>query len=100
MLLDMYLFFCLPFPQLARPVAAASRKTRAGSGRRAPADTGAPSRRRAKVDGKAGFGQRAASGSRAPARRGAGKGGKGTEGKRRSAPPPLRVIEGGRAGIP
>lgn len=100
MLLDMYLFFSLPFPQLARPVARASSKPRAGTGRRAASGTGAPARRVTKVDREAVRAQRVSSGPRATSRRVSRKGVKGTEGKRRPAPPSLRLIEGGRASVP
>ncbi len=79
MLLDMYLFFCLPFPTPVRAAPRASPRPRGGSGRRAASNNRAPSRQ-----GEGGGGQA----------------GKGTGGKRRSARPVLKVIEGGRAGVP
>ncbi len=72
MLLDMYLFFCLPFPQLEKPAPKASPRPRGGSGRRTSSSPRAAARRE-------------------------GQEGKAARGKRR---PSLRVIDGGRAGVP
>jgi hypothetical protein len=98
MLLDMYLFFCLPFPRPARSASSAAQKTR----RRTPPATRVPVLRGPKADGsKRGTGRRAAaSGSRRPSRPAPGAVRPGPRGKGRAAPPPLRVIDGGRAGVP
>ncbi|NMO19732.1 hypothetical protein HPC49_40190 [Pyxidicoccus fallax] len=90
MLLDMYLFFSLPFPRPVRPARKASPKTR----RRTPSDTGVAAVRSPKAD------KEAAPGSRTPSRPVPGTGGQGARGKRRTVRPSLQVIEGGRAGIP
>ncbi|MFP2903518.1 hypothetical protein ACLESD_00270 [Pyxidicoccus sp. 3LFB2] len=79
MLLDMYLFFCLPFPSPVRAAPKVARAPRGGSGRRAAASGRTPSRQ---GEGRS------------------GQAGKGTGGKRRTARPVLKVIEGGRAGVP
>ncbi|MCY1023243.1 hypothetical protein [Pyxidicoccus sp. MSG2] len=78
MLLDMYLFFCLPLPSPTRATSKASPRARGGAGRQS------------------------SPGNRKPSRQGdeGGQGGKGTRGKRRVARPVLRVIDGGRAGVP
>lgn len=79
MLLDMYLFFCLPLPSPARASRKEAPRPRGGSGRQT------------------------SPGNRKPSRQGddaAGQAGKGTRGKRRTARRVLRVLEGGRAGIP
>ncbi|WP_163996556.1 hypothetical protein [Pyxidicoccus caerfyrddinensis] len=79
MLLDMYLFFCLPLPSLTRAAGKASPRARGGAGRQASPGTRKPSRK-GEDDG--------------------GQAGKGTRGKRRVARRVLRVIDGGRAGVP
>jgi len=79
MLLDMYLFFCLPFPSPVRAEPKAPRAARGSSGRRASPSVRTSSRRGDEPGGQAG---------------------KGTRGKRRTAQPVPRMIDGGDAGIP
>lgn len=74
MLLDMYLFFCLPFP---RP------KRRTLGGKPVAGGSRAPSRSAAK--------------SSRPAR--GATAGKAKSAPRRQAKPSLRVVEGGRSGL-
>lgn len=79
MLLDMYLFFCLPLPSPARASSRAAPRVRGGSGRQSAPGSRKASRQTEDAGGQAG---------------------KGTRGKRRAARPVLRVIDGGRHGVP
>ncbi|NTX08989.1 hypothetical protein HUA74_37185 [Myxococcus sp. CA051A] len=78
MLLDMYLFFCLPFPAPRTPKAK-------------------PAPRRGRASG------RGSTTSRTPPRRvvkaASGKADKPSTGARRTSKPALRVLDGGRAGV-